>query len=205
MLPNVARAFSTAWPPAVGGVIPGAGVGVALERTWAPVLSYALVHALPGTADPQMLFDELDLRSALAESFAEAGVEGEESWRLAARVRLLLGGRVAMEALRTEGFWEQGDVRWLAGVNESEGISYVNKESFEQLLCWLQLPALLGMAGRLGGEDGLSSPAAALAEVEGAVRAECSRLEEAGYKLRAYLGEENEAEPEAVEGEALVR
>ena len=169
------------------------------------MLAYVLLHAMPGTADPQVLFDELDLRSALAESFAELGVEGQESWRLAARVRLLLAGRGTMEALRTEGFWEEGDVRWLVGAHESDGVVYVNKESFEQLICWLQVPELLGIAGDLGGDDAYAVPAAALQEIEGAVRAECARMEEAGYKLRAYLGEESEAEPEAVEGEALVR
>ena len=205
-LPGVARGFSTAWPPAVAGVVPGAGVGVDIDRTWAPLLAYLLLHALPGTAEIEVLFDTLHLRSALAECFAVLGMEGEESWRMAAKVRLLLGGRPLLESLRTEGFWAEGDVRWLAGVNESNGVVYVNKESFEQLLCWLQLPALLGLAGRLGGEDAYDSPKAELAEVEGTVRAECTRLAEAGYKLLAYLGEASEGDAvevvEAVEGVA---
>ncbi len=215
-LPTVARGFSTAWPPAIRDIVPGASVGIAMERTWAPLLAYALVHALPGTAEPQALFDALDLRTALAETFAELGIEGEDAWRAAARVRLLLAGRTPLEALRTEGFWAEGDVRWLAGVNESDGVLYVNQESFEQLLCWLQIPALLGIAGRLGGEDGYETAAAGLAELEGTLRAECMRMSEAGYKLRAYVDEqevneqdlgeqkEGEPEPEDVEGEALV-
>ncbi len=205
-LPGIARGFSTAWPPSVAGVVPGAGVGVGIERTWAPLLAYLLLHALPGTAETQTLFDDLHLRSALAESFAVLGVEGQESWRMAAKVRLLLGGRAPLEALRTEGFWAEGDVRWLAGVNESDGIVYVNQERFEQLLCLLQLPALLGLAGRLGGDDAYESPKAELAEIEGTLRAECTRLAEAGHKLRAYLGEASEADAvdvvEAVEGVA---
>ena len=216
-LPAVARGFSAAWPPSIRGVVPGAGVGVGIERTWAPLLAYALVHALPGTAEPQALFDELDLRAGLAEVLAELGIEGEDAWRYAAKVRLLLAGRQPLEALRTDAFWAEGDVRWLMGVNESEGVLYVNKESFEQLLCFLQLPALLGIAGRLGGDDAYTTPAVELAEIEGALRAECQRIEEAGYKLRAYLGkgteeakkqdtgDELEDEPEAVEGEAVVR
>ncbi len=204
-LPGVARAFSTAWPPAVGSIVPGASVGFGIERTWTPVLAYALLHALPGTAEPQKLFDELDLRAAFAESFAELGIEGEDAWRTAAKIRLLLAGRTPMEALHTEGFWAEGDVRWLAGVNESEGVAYVNKESFEQLLCWLQVPALLGIAGKLGGDDGYETPKDALAELEGALREECTRMGDAGYRLRVYLGDDFEAEPEAVEGEALTR
>lgn len=209
-LPAVARSFSTAWPPAVREIVPGAFVGADIARTWTPLLAYLLVHALPGTAEPQVLLDELDLRAAFAESLAEVGIQGEDAWRMAAKVRLLLAGRRPLAALHTEGFWAEGDVRWLAGINESQGVAYVNKESFEQLLCWLQLPALLGLAGKLGGDDAYAAPPAELAAMEGALRAECERMAGAGYKLRAYLGDDGddgddgEDEPEAVEGEALV-
>ncbi len=201
-LPTLARSLSTAWPPAVGVVVPGASVGVGIERTWTPLMAYLLLHALPGTAEGQALFDALDLRAALAESLAELGIEGEDGWRMAARVRLLLAGRPSMDALHTQSFWEEPDVRWLAGVQESGGVLYVNKESFEELLCWLALPALLGLAGRLGGDDAYELPEAELAETEGALRGECTRMEAAGYRLRVYLGDDEEAEPEAVEGEA---
>jgi hypothetical protein len=202
-LPSVTRDFSTAWPSAVGETIPGASVGVSVGRTWTPVLAYILLHALPGTADLQVLFDEMDMRAALAESFAEVGIEGEDVWRSAARVRLLLAGRTPVEALHTEGFWADGDVRWLTGVNESEGATYVNRESFEQLLCWLQLPALLGLAGGLGGEDADAKPAGALKEIETEVGTECQRMSEAGYKLEVYLGEEIEPEPSRMAGEII--
>ncbi len=208
-LPALARGFSTAWPPVVGATVPGASVGMSLQRTWTPILAYLLLHALPGTAEPQALFDELDLRAALAESFAEAGIEGEDKWRMAAEVRLLLAGRAPMDALHTEGFWAEGDVRWLAGVHESEGVLYVNRESFERIVCWLQVPALLGIAGRLGGDDGYEAPTAELAEIEGLLRSECTRMSEAGYKLGSYLdsysGDKGEAEPETVTGQALLR
>jgi hypothetical protein len=203
-LPNVARGLSATWPTAVREIVPGAAVGIAMERTWMPVLAYLLFHALPGTAEPQAVFDSLDMRAALAEAFSEVGISGEDSWRFAAKVRLLLGGRTPLDALRTEGFWANGDVRWLCGVNESEGVNYLNKESFEQLLCWLQIPGLLGIAGHLDGDDAYEAPKAELAEIEGTLRAECERMEEAGYKLKAYLGEETEEEPQAVEDEAIV-
>ena len=206
-LPELARNFSTAWPAAVREIVPGASKGVRIERTWTPLMAYLLVHALPGTAEPQTLFDELDLRAAFAECFAEIGIEGEDSWRMAAKVRLLVGGRASMEALRTDLFWLQGDVRWLAGVNESEGVLYVNRESFEQLLCWLQIPALMAMAGHAGGDDTYKNHATELAEIEDFVRAECARMSDAGYKLREYLdtGEEGEREDgKAAETEALI-
>ncbi|MGI4827420.1 MAG: alpha-amylase family glycosyl hydrolase [Janthinobacterium lividum] len=201
-IPGVARGFSTAWPPAVAEVVPGAGVGAPIERTWTPLLAYVLLRALPGTTDVQVIFDELDLRAALAESFAELGIEGDDVWRLAAKLRLLLAGRTPLDALHTETFWSEGDVRWLTGLNEGKGVMYVNKESFEQLLCFLALPAILGIAGHLGGDDAYQKPATELAEIEGSLRAECTRMNEAGYKLRVYLGDEMEAEPAAVEGDA---
>ncbi len=203
-LPGVARELSPGWPPAVREIVPGAGVGVRLERTWAPLMAYLLVHALPGTVEPETLFEAVDLRMGLAESFAEAGLVGEDAWRSAARVKLLLDGRIPTETLHTEGYWTDGDLRWLAGVNQSGGTTYVNQESFAQVLCTLQLPALLGMAGSLGGEEAYRNAAGELAEMEASVRAECERMEAADFQLMAYLGEESEAEPESVEGEALV-
>ncbi len=202
-LPGVARGFSAAWPAAVRSILPGAAVGIGIERTWTPVLAYLLFHALPGTAEPQTLFDTLDMRPALAEAFAEVGLQGEDSWRYAARVRLLLGGRTPLEALHTQAFWENADVRWLAGLNESGGKTWVNKESFEELLCWLQVPALLGIAGHLDGDDSYETPAAELAAIEGTLRAECLRMAEADYSLRKYLGDEMEAEPETVDDEVI--
>ena len=204
-LPGTARGFSAAWPTAVKEVVPGAGTGVPLEGTWGPLLAYLLVHALPGTAEPQAVFDGLDLRAAMAESFAALGISREDTWRMAAKVRLLVGGRLSMEALRTEGFWADPEVRWLAGVNESDDVQYVNKESFEQLLCFLALPSLLGISGELGVTEDYETPATALASVEGSLRAECERLGEAGYRLDPYLQDGTEPEPEAVEGEMLAR
>ena len=145
------------------------------------------------------------MRSALAEAFAGLGLAGQDSWRYAARVRLLLGGRIAIEELRADGAWADGDLRWLAGVNTVEDKTYVNKESFEELLVWLQIPALLGIAGRLGGDEAYGTAAAELAELEGTLRAECERMEEAGYDLRAYLGEYMEREPQEVDNEVIAR
>ena len=203
-LPSVARGFSTAWPVAVRDIMPGAAVGIPLERTWGPLLAYVLLHALPGAEDKQQLMDNLELRVALAEAFAELGMEGEDAWRVAARARLLLGGRISMDALRTDGFWAENDIRWLAGVNEADGVLYVNKERFEQLLCFLQVPAILGLAGRLGGDDAYESPVAELARIEGSLRAECTRMSQAGYRLSTYIGQDRESESEALEEEEVL-
>ena len=202
-LPGVARAFSTSWPAAVRYFVPGAAVGVALERTWAPLLAYAAMHALPGKADIQVVFDEMDLRAGLAEAFAAMGLHGEDAWRSAARVRLLLGESVAFEELRTKKFWAQGDVRWLAGVNDSGSNTYVNKESFEELLCWLQIPGLLSVAGKVSNRMVGAGRAAELAAIESALRSECERMANAGFNLSRYLEDETEAEPETEDGEII--
>ena len=43
--------------------------------------------------------------------------------------------------------WHDPDVRWLTGTHEAEGHNYLVKEPYEELLWWLQLPALLRLAG----------------------------------------------------------
>ena len=203
-MPELARTLLGEWPQAVREVVPGAGVGVGLERTWSPLMAYLLLHALPGTLEAQALFDSMDLRAGLAGSFDDVGLNGEDAWRAAAKVRLLLSGRVPLEALHAEGYWADGDLRWLAGVYQEDGVLRVNGESFNQFVCALQLPGLLGVAGRLGGDDAYESPKAELAEMGAEVRSECERMAAAKYRLLSYIGEESEAEPESVEGAALV-
>ena len=202
-LPDVARDFSASWPPAIRDYVPGAAVGVALERTWGPLLAYALLGALPGTAEAQAIFDELDLRSGLAEAFSGIGLQGEDAWRSAARVRLLLGNTEENGGLESKALWTQGDVRWLAGVNESDGKTYVNKESFEELLCWLQIPELLRIARQRTGNKTEPRGSGRLVVLESALQVECERMANAGYELDRYLGKEPEMEVEIERGEII--
>ena len=119
---------------------------------WAPVLAWSVVKELvPEGASGQSCvetFDRLQLRAALAENFVSLGFEHESSWRAAARVRTLLayGAPVEDEAADflglPEGFWSEPDVRWLAGVNETNGKAWFNKELLEDLLWWMTLPTL---------------------------------------------------------------
>ena len=113
-------------------------------------------------------FDQFGLRGVLAESFAAVEFVGEDTWRTAARVRLALlagirpsepepAGKHAEELLVSkssfaekeathgipEQIWQDGDARWLLGVNEHGGTTYFNKELHEQMLWWLTLPELL--------------------------------------------------------------
>ncbi|WP_052200501.1 alpha-amylase family glycosyl hydrolase [Terriglobus sp. TAA 43] len=111
------------------------------EALWTPLLTVAVLRALP--SESKDIVDDLGLRSALAEIFSEVGVLGEDSWRAAARVRLAL----MQPKFDDVAFWNEGDVQWLAAVNEHEGARYINHEALEQLLQWLTLTAALQPAG----------------------------------------------------------
>jgi hypothetical protein len=128
------------------------------------------------------MFDKLQLRSALADIFSSMGLPDEQTWRLAARIRLLLWQADNPSAsFETKEFWSNPEVRWLTNVNESNGRTYFNKELFEELLSWLQLPALLEIA-RQGSEEWLS-----VSEVELVVSRACRAAGDARYNVEAYL------------------
>ena len=153
-----------------------------MEQTWAPVLAWIILRSLPTEGIRASLFDTLQLRSVLAEMFSSMGVEGERTWRMAAQVRLLL--MLADQPSLTfdaDEFWHDADVRWLAGVNDSAGVTYIHKEHFEELLCWVQLPALLAAALT----EQRSAPS--LREIEAGVARACAAAKDAGYKLRECL------------------
>jgi glycosidase len=120
------------------------------------------------------LFDRLRLREPLAQAFHALGLEGEEGWRAAARIYALL--RVEFEAAESASrkatvktvedkrrqaappalsaedlliplkLWSDPDICWLTGAHVSENMTYLVREPFEELLWWIQLPALLRLA-----------------------------------------------------------
>ena len=91
-------------------------------------------------------FEKLYLRKPLANAFAALGLQGEDGWRAASRVLLLMyespSKTPAFETLLHQ-LQQSAEVRWLAGVHDAGGKTYFIKEPFEQLLWWLQLPRLL--------------------------------------------------------------
>lgn len=119
-------------------------------QSWAPTMAWLVFEILLPQFLPFEVFEKLNLRWALAETFSSVGLEGEAAWKAAAQVRVLLkfaGEKELMETLRTESFWQDGDVRWLAGVNTASDTEYINLERFEELLCWMALPTLLNTKG----------------------------------------------------------
>jgi hypothetical protein len=190
-LPVLAQSYATPWPADSRPVLPGTDTLTRQERVWAPILAWIVFRNLPWQRAPQQdlaeLFDRMLLRHALADIFLSMGMEGESRWQAAAQVRLLLTRSAAVsDAVRYPIFWDDPDVRWLAGVNQSEGVNYFNKEQFEELLTWLQLPALIEIARTSAGKP-KSAQLAALEKLEASVAASRAAAEAAGYNLDKYL------------------
>lgn len=115
------------------------------SQTWAPVLAWLVFKSLPPQSNPLAVFEKLNLRWALVETFSSVGLEGEDAWKAAARIKVLLRFAPSKDALHVAQmpeFWSDSDVLWLAGVNQASGTEYIQRERFEELLVWLELPAL---------------------------------------------------------------
>ncbi len=148
-LPMLVSAFPESLRLAANAVLPSSDPRLSPTQNWAPVMAWLVFQSLPPSFSPLEVFESVNLRWALAETFSSVGLEGETAWKAAAQVRVLLkftGDEDSRKILRTEEFWKDPDVRWLTGVNLASGIEYMNKERFEELLCWFELPALVGIA-----------------------------------------------------------
>jgi hypothetical protein len=180
-LQQVEKKLAADWP-ALARLMPHS------EQQWAMLLAWIALGSLPWQGSSTAAFDTLQLRAALAEIFSTFGLEEQDAWRAAAQIRVLL---LQSDAVDPHAFWNDGDVRWLAGVNESAGVTYVNKELFEGLADWLQLPSLLEIAEP--GSDALN----AVLEIEAAVEQAQDAARRAGYKLDTYLELLNTEEEQA--------
>ncbi len=183
------QSSSPVWPEAATSILPGKAEGELGLATWATLLTWAVLREMDGNGGRSaeggtQTFDDLQLRSALSEIFSGLGVVGNDAWRAAARVRVLLGYGTAEVPGGTEAFWKDGDVRWLASVNDSGGKTYLNKEAFDELLWWLEIPALLAVAEKDGG-----SAEAGAAEVKRRFAAASAAAAKAGYEVEQYLAE----------------
>ncbi len=160
------------WPTSFARVLPLASGGAlpVANSVWAPVLAWTVLRLLGSSKKPARpagdLFDALQLRSTHAEVFLSMGLDGEHAWRAAARVRALLRHTDSSPSLvslfSSESFWSDPDIRWLAGVNQYEGRTFLNRELFEQLVASMALPALLAEATQA--DQALGSETAGLVE-----------------------------------------
>jgi glycosidase len=147
--------FDVPWPPdarALFAADNAAAVGT--------ILAWCALEALGRVSDPSnapdaaaRLFDALRLRGVVAEMAGRVGLDGEECWRAAARVRVTLAQApsaptAASEPLRPAalGWINDPDAAWLTGVHEYRGVRYFVQEQFATLVWWMALPALLQLA-----------------------------------------------------------
>jgi hypothetical protein len=148
-LPLITAAFPEKLQISASAVLPGPDRHIAAAQSWAPVLGWIALQSLLPEFSPVEVFEKLNMRWALAETFSSVGLEGEMVWKSAAQVYVLLkfaGENDPRKIMRKESFWKDPDVCWLAGLNESDSTQYLNRERFEELVSWFELPKLLSIA-----------------------------------------------------------
>jgi glycosidase len=96
-MPTGESLFPAPWTAAARRVLPSTSPQLTATAMWGPVLAWCALDLLSGSIDsaqsPRValdLFDRLRLRAPLAHAFAALGFEGEEAWRVAARIKVLL-------------------------------------------------------------------------------------------------------------------
>jgi glycosidase len=249
-IPAIEALFPAPWTVAARRVLPSPSPQFTATAMWGPLLGWCALELLAesiNVEEPERvaldLFDRLRLREPYAQAFAALGFDGEEGWRVAARIKvvLLTGAGVGKpedapvetepavdstspvaapeaaaadiqetvaetasqkategEAAATEdekialsaALWLDPDVRWLCGVHEAKGHSYLIREQYEELLWWLLMPSLL----RLAGEAAPSR--AAVVEMSKTVTEALATAEAAGFRIDALLGSANGSDSE---------
>ncbi|MDE3188126.1 MAG: alpha-amylase [Acidobacteriota bacterium] len=85
------------------------------------------------------------------------------------------------------GLWLDPDVRWLTGVHDAEGHTYLVREFYEELLWWLHLPTLMRLAGE-------TSPSqASVEQISRTVEEALATVALAGYRVDALFKKEDMA------------
>jgi glycosidase len=231
-IPAVEVLFPAPWTVAARRILPSPSPLLTATAMWGPVLGWCALELLAESIDAENparvaldLFDCLRLREPFAQAFTALGFEGEEAWRVAARVKVglltragagkpeekpaaaapakAIGERVALPPA----LWSDPDVRWLTGVHEAEGHDYLVRESYEELLWWLQLPSLLRLAGEAAPRR------AAVQAMSRSIEEALAAAEAAGYRVDLLLapatteaaGEEPAAEAEPAAKSAAKR
>ena len=297
-LPAIEALFQAPWTVAARGVLPNPSPRLTATAIWGPVLGWCALELLAESIDSENpepvaldLFDRLRLREPFAQAFAALGFEGDEGWRVAARIKVVLlagsgvgkpleeplnaeaalqstalnpsikaeaalhgtgtnpsikgierveatqaaektnpeggGGFIPRitpveyaPALAAEGLpvspeipslpadrlapaetipepsqalppalWSDPDLRWLCGVHQADGHEYLVRESYEELLWWLQMPSLLRLAAQ-------TAPSrSAVQRIGKTVEEALAAAEAAGYRVDLLLA------PPAVEVE----
>jgi glycosidase len=188
-LPVVEASSLSALPEAAKHVLPGRDSSM---KTWGPLIAATVLRwmlpetSVASTGKPGRsvdTFEKLYLRKPLANAFKGLKIEGEDSWRAASRVLLLVeeapAKTLAFETLLTH-LKQSEEVRWLAGVHDAGEKTYFVKEPFEQLLWWLQIPQLVT-------PDASAVTAKTLAEITAQAKKGSAAALTAGYDYQKLL------------------
>jgi glycosidase len=161
-LPALEARFAAPWPDEARAVLPTAGSPP--QRTpgiWGTLLAWCALESLGHACDAAepdraavKLFEALRLREPMAEVFGALGLESDERWRAAARVRASFAhavwapGAAAVAARPAAAYaWlADPDVAWLIDKHEYQGAHYFRQEAYERMTWWLALRALLDIA-----------------------------------------------------------
>ena len=102
-IPAMEAQFPEPWTVAARRVLPSSSPQFAAAAMWGPVFGWCVLDLLAKSIDAEKpesaaldLFDRLRLREPLAQAFAALGFEDEESWRAAARIKVLLLSRAGI-------------------------------------------------------------------------------------------------------------
>ncbi len=160
-IPQFAKQFPEELLAEANKVLPFNTEGEKTAAIWDTVIAWAAMYALGSYLDPAdpdraaaQLLDALRLREPMAQLFNSLGIEGDDRWRAAARIRGLLAHRAWAPGEKPKitqapfSWLHDPDIAWLIGVHSYEGIRYFNKELFEQFLWWMALPALVRLGQR---------------------------------------------------------
>jgi len=146
--------------------LPGLGsgrlcAGLADEWAWVAIAGRLVAQAIGSVAGsdvgPDGGFEELQLGSVVAGVFRDLGLDEGSAWRMVSLIRMLgrlplagtvLGMPVAEQApALVDAFVADESVRPYIRVNIWQGVTWFNRESFEQVLWWLLALDALSVAG----------------------------------------------------------
>jgi hypothetical protein len=96
-IPIIEAAFPHPWTAAARRVLPSPSPQVTATAMWGPLLGWCVLELLAESIDAENpermaldLFDRLRLREPFGQAFGALGFEGEEGWRVAARIKVVL-------------------------------------------------------------------------------------------------------------------
>jgi hypothetical protein len=196
-IPSLEQYFSRPWPEEARAVLPTITCSAAKSAgIWSTIVAWCALDALGRFHDPQHsprasaeLFDRLHLREPVAEAFAASGLEGEERWQAAARLRAgfahpwwIPDSQLSRSNEVPWNWLHDPEVAWLVGLNEYQGVRYLQKERFERLLWWLALPRLLALA------ESPQPDREAVVALERSLQVRMRAAAESGYRVEALFG-----------------